>query len=447
MDANDQGIRKAAQLVASLEVDTADRLLDKLPEPVARRIRELAVELDEVADADRQGLLEALRGGASRQPDVAVAPGDLPLSRAPALTPATPPAPASRAASAESSPTRVAESSDGGVVFHGRLAEMVGEGCDPRSQLRPWSPPRDGVPSGQRESGPAEPPPHVAEDGPPLASLHDVECASLAEALADERPQTIAVVLAHLPPGRAAEVLDRLDPGLCEDVVQRLSRLEETDPTILRELGVALQSRLAARLDIGPKRMVGGDALQGILGKCAGPLAERIRATLASGSPTKQADAPPARPNHASEPATSHTEQLASVPSATARIHDTQPLRSETIAVERRQRSAKPMERPVAFDQIVRLSDVALARLAARVDDRVLLLTMLSATPEWCARVLRVLPPLEADRMARKLKRPGPIRLSDLDEARRRLGRLAAELDRQGIIQVREQPTRLQRAV
>jgi len=496
MEANDQGIRKAAQLVASLDVDTADRLLEKLPEPVARRIRELAVGLDDVADTDRQGLLDALRSGPSRKPEwlggtgqpaVSASHPDAgaptaagPLERPPAVAAAsgvlaTPVA----TESTDNSPTvampesaarlESARTPDGGVVFHGRLAQAAASEGNHPSELRPWSPPRgDARPShhGEDRTGHAE---AVEDDGPPLASLHDVECDSLAEALGEERPQTIAVVLAHLPPDRAAEVLDRLEAGLCRDVVRRLSQLEETDPAILRELGSALQSRLTARLDMRPKRVVGGDALRGILGQCNGRLADRIRETLDHDESTSQphdATTPPgttpSRPDNtpadlsavhitaaagSSGPEGNVDEGHSPTPASLSPSTDNQTLRPDTIPVEPRRRKAAPAERAVAFERLLRVDDVALARLAARADDRVLLLAMLSATPEWCARVLRVLPPLEADRMARKLKRPGPIRLADLDEARHRLGQLASQLSRQGIIQLDKQPGPLQRAV
>ena len=64
------------------------------------------------------------------------------------------------------------------------------------------------------------------------------------------------------------------------------------------------------------------------------------------------------------------------------------------------------------------------------------MLALLGAAPDFVERVLRRLPPAEAKNVRHKLDHPEPVRLSDVESARREIADLAERLHRQGRIEL-----------
>lgn len=217
----------------------------------------------------------------------------------------------------------------------------------------------------------------------PFGFLQDAEADKLARILAGERPQTIALVLAHLQPEQAGAMLSRLQPILQVDVVRRLVDLEETDPEILREVEAAIQSRLAKQVHIGRRRVAGIQAISGILRACDGPLGMQLYDVLS--------------------------------------------------AYDRR--LADKIDLPsVAFEDLGRLDDASLASLFSSVGPETVRLAMFGAEPSLVDRALRHIPQGETEAVRREIDFPGPIRLSDVDAARKQLTEAARRLAFQGRI-------------
>jgi len=216
---------------------------------------------------------------------------------------------------------------------------------------------------------------------PPFGFLHDAETEKLAGLLSAERPQTIAVVLSHLPADRAAGVLGRLPAAVQADVLRRLADLEETDPTILRELEGALQARFSRQAGIRPKRVAGVGAIGDILEAADSRLAVQILENLAA-----------------------HDQRLA-------------------------ERLGPP---PVEFGDLALLDEAGLRLLLAHVESEVLSTALIGAPPRLAGRMMGVLAPDEAAEIRRQMDAPGPIKLSDLEEARRRIAERAWCLAVQG---------------
>jgi len=434
MDANHNGIRNAALLVASLDTAMADRLLQGLPDHQARQIREAAVMLDTIDDAEQQRLLDALRRGPAAARPKGAQPDDTPkpAKEEPSIVPTTEPA---------------------GIELDGRLAELCGGG-DPAEQLRPWQPPRaDQGPAGSADAR------HANSELPPLAFLHAAEGNSLAEALRDERPLTIAVVVAHLPPSRASELLARLEPPQRQQVVRRLAELEEADPEVLREIDTVLQSRLVMRMGGRCRHAVGTDAIEGILRECSPEMREQILGDLGKSEATA-----PGASGVSPVQAVAETEKRGASPAAkwsagasgvspVQAVAETEKRGASPAAkwsagasgvsavpgvVETEERGASPAAKwssgEIDFEQLADLSDRDLARLATETHPQLLGLALLGASTTIVDRVRRLVSPAESQRLARRLHRPGPVRLSDIDKARIHITRLAARLDQQGAI-------------
>ncbi len=232
------------------------------------------------------------------------------------------------------------------------------------------------LPPKQTES-PAPPDAPADDDSRPFGFLHEAEDEKLVHLLADERPPTIALVLSHLPPERAANVLDRLAPTLQVEVVRRLVDLENADPETLREIEQVLEARLSRLFDIERRRAAGPQSVARILASCEGLVRRRIL---------------------------------------------------ENISVEDRPLAERFGRREPNFDEIAQCDDGVLAEVFCTAEPEVVRAALLGTKPAMLERFLRCMAPEEAKRMRRRLARPGPIRLSDVEEARREIAGLAERL-------------------
>jgi len=176
-------LRKAAVLIASLDVDTADLLLAQMPKDQAEMVRREIAVLDEIDPSEQQAVLdEFFRSGPS-------------------------PSDAGRAEIGLNSelPVQPRDIDDREVV-------SCEDQSDPRS--------------------------------PPFRSLGKASLEAVVAVLEREHPQAVALVLAHLPPDRAGQVLARLPPGAQTEVVRRLVDSSSTDPQVLMEVDRAIARRL-----------------------------------------------------------------------------------------------------------------------------------------------------------------------------------------------------------
>jgi len=199
------GIRKAAILVASLDRQTADCVLDRMDPAQAARVRRAILDLDPIDPAERRRVVDEFFRMRPRMP-------------------------------AESPP---------GIELDGRLAQALA--C--------------GRPATARGEGDED----ESADASHFGFLRDAETEKLARWLGAERPQTIALVLSHLAPRQAGDVLARFAPALQVDVIRRLVDLEETDPEILGEVERALRARFSDEMLMRRRRVAGLAAVAGIL--------------------------------------------------------------------------------------------------------------------------------------------------------------------------------------
>lgn len=211
----------------------------------------------------------------------------------------------------------------------------------------------------------------------PFGFLQDADDEALTALLGAERPAAVAVVLSHLSPQRAGEVLARLSPGTQVEVVRRLVDLQNTDEETVRELERVLESRWSRLFALPRRAAMKPDAMNNILASCD----ERIRGKILG--------------------------------NLVARDH----LLAERFGC-----------RPLTFEDLFEFDDARLAAIVRAAEPEVVLAAFLGATPAMVARILRCLTPAEAKHLKCKLDRPGPIRLSDVEEARKQMAVLAQRL-------------------
>jgi flagellar motor switch protein FliG len=220
-------------------------------------------------------------------------------------------------------------------------------------------------------------------EGPPFRFLHEAEGEKLVSLLTGERPQTIALILSHLPPDQAGKVLAGLPAALQVDVLHRLVDLEETEPEILQEVERALESRFSKQLLKQRRRMAGLAAVAGILEASDGHVGREILGNLA------------------------------------ARDH-------------RLARRLCPQR--IDFDELCGYEGAALGTIFRAAGRELAALALVGAAPALIERVLAQLPASQAGVLRDRLDHPGPTRLTDVEEARRRIAALAERLAMEGRI-------------
>jgi flagellar motor switch protein FliG len=333
MNAREIGIRKAAILMASLDRDAADLLLEQLGQECAELVREAALALDELDDAERQRVIDEFRRIGPMVPDK------------------SPP----------------------GIELDGLVAPSI-SGLEEQTMA---SATEATAPAGQIFMSAAEQAATPAP--PPFGFLREAEEEKLCQVLSTERPQTIALVLSHLPPERAGEVLSRFAPALTIEVIRRLADLDSADPETLRQVEQAIEARLSRQFDTQRDHTGGPEAVARILAACDAGVAGGILDNLAQ-----------------------FDEALAS----------------------------QLGRRPLKFDDLVEFDDAMLSAVFQAAEPEVAEVALLSAPPELVERVLRRMVPEEAAALRQKLDSPGPIRLSDVDEAQQRIASLAQRMSR-----------------
>ncbi len=210
----DDGIRKSAILIASLDPPTAETLFAELPLELAAQVRAALRALGEVDPSEREQIfaefLDASRDAGPEPEASEPAPVVLKISAVEFAT--------------NSAPVAVPALSD----VHRQAVRVVFDEPLPAADEFLHEP------SGQRVPAPGSSPEPAA---PPI----DQATAHLARGLEHEHAQTICQVLAQLPAPRAADLLQCLSPGRQAEVLRRLDSLEAAAPEVLQSLSEALQ--------------------------------------------------------------------------------------------------------------------------------------------------------------------------------------------------------------
>ena len=177
---------------------------------------------------------------------------------------------------------------------------------------------------------------------------------------------------------RAGAVLSRLPENVQVDVIHRLVDLEETDPAILREVEEALRSRLSQQVELQRRRVAGLHAVAGILKATDGRVGLQILDNLAN--------------------------------------------RDRALA-------EKLGPRALAFDDLPDLEPEIVTAICEEAGPDLIVPALLGAAPELVDCLLSAMPPADARAAYHELNHPSPIRLRDVEEARRQIARIATRMN------------------
>jgi flagellar motor switch protein FliG len=89
--------------------------------------------------------------------------------------------------------------------------------------------------------------------------------------------------------------------------------------------------------------------------------------------------------------------------------------------------ASRPALPRIAFDQLVHLDSRMLARLLAVADPNVLALALAGSSDDLVERICDQMPKRVAKNFRRELRRMGPTRLSDVEDAQRAIAEIVAQ--------------------
>ena len=408
-------IRKAAILFAALDHRSADALLDQMDSDHAERVRRAAAELDQIDPEEQRRVIGEFIGHRPSRPIYQPA----------------------------------------GIKLDGALAEKLGllesrDRCD--------------------DPGDAS-----LSDPPPFRFLHEAAAETLVPFLAREHPQTIAVVVSHLPPKQAAEVLGHLSAPLQTEIIRRLVDLDEAHPDSLRDVEHQFRTMLSERADTHRRCVAGLAAVRSILSAADTdertdilsnlaqhdrPLAQRISdegvaaAATVAVAPSQGSDVPRRRTAAVDRKNRTPTDRPDLKPRphrAAAHVQAVRPPRQTAPPTDQDAppgRELIPVDAPgslppLEFSALANLDNHSLAKVLGAVDPETAILALTGADRHLVDRILAQLPPAHAKTFNRRMERLGPTRLSDVDQAQRRLAHIAAQLASRGVIRLPGPASRL----
>ena len=102
----------------------------------------------------------------------------------------------------------------------------------------------------------------------PFSFLQKAESENLLTFIQDEHPQTIALIVSHLPHHKASEILVGLAEEKQIEVVRRVANMEQTNPDVIREVELGLESRLSSMIMHSMEKVGGVETVAEILNLC-----------------------------------------------------------------------------------------------------------------------------------------------------------------------------------
>lgn len=223
--------------------------------------------------------------------------------------------------------------------------------------------------------------------GQPFEFLQQVDARQVVSLLSGEHPQTVALVLAHMRPEHASAVLAGLPPDEQADVAHRIALMERASPDLVQVVAESLQRKASAVL--APRELAAVGGVQ--------PLVEII---------------------NRADPATEKSilEGLAD--------------RDEQLAEEVRSRM-------FVFADIVLLEDRAMQLVLRQVETPTLALALKGSADAVRDVVMRNVSERARENLLEEIDLLGPVRLSQVEDARASIVQVIRRLEESGQITIR----------
>jgi flagellar motor switch protein FliG len=209
----------------------------------------------------------------------------------------------------------------------------------------------------------------------------------VAALLRDEHPQVAALALAHLRPDQAAAALRALPDQVKADLARRIARTQSVSPELLRRVEHALERRLAV---FAPQAQADGPA---------GGVRALVDIITRVDRDTERA--------------------------VIGQIEQTDPKLAEEVK-----------SLLFVFEDLLVLDDITLQRVLREVEHKTIALALKGTSQDVRDKVMRNLSSRVVDVVKEEMDMMGPVRLRDVEEARRSIVAVVRRLEEAGEITV-----------
>jgi len=217
----------------------------------------------------------------------------------------------------------------------------------------------------------------------PIEILDWMDARSISELIIDEHPQIIALVISYLDFGLGADVLGLLPQEIQPDIVGRIATLETVQPDALRELEVVMQRKFKANTTLRASQVGGVKAAAKIMNFTKQTMEARIMGQLGEDDVDLM------------------------------------------VAIQ---------ESMFVFDNLAMSDDKSLQTLLRGVDTEDLILALKGADEPLREKLFSCMSSRAAANLADEMDALGPVRLTEVQEAQKRIINVARRLSDEGSI-------------
>ena len=217
----------------------------------------------------------------------------------------------------------------------------------------------------------------------PFSFLQKAESENLLTFIQDEHPQTIALIISHLSHHKASEILVGLPPEKQVEVVRRVANMEQTNPEVIREVEMGLESRLSNMLMHSMEKVGGVGTIAEVLNLCDRSTEKSILEGIESDDPD---------------------------------------------LVEEIRRLM------FVFEDVLKVNDKGIQAVLKEVDNEELCLALKTASDELKQKIFTNMSARAAELIKEDMEYMGPVRLSDVEAAQQRIVDVVRRLEEAGEI-------------
>jgi len=205
----------------------------------------------------------------------------------------------------------------------------------------------------------------------------------LAEMIKSEHPQIVAMIFAYMEPEQADALIQYLPPELVEQVIPRLATLDSIPPAAIRELNDSIEDLLAGETQQGRVSVGGVGMAAKILNRIG---TQRVESILA---------------------------QIGTVDADLA-----QAIQNSMFV----------------FEDLMRLDDRNFQILLRSIDQKLLVSALKGADAKLLEKVVKNLSQRSAEMLKDEISARGPMRVSEIDTAKREVVAICRRLEREGTL-------------
>ncbi len=210
--------------------------------------------------------------------------------------------------------------------------------------------------------------------------LQTVETGQLTNFLKSEHPQTAALILANLNPRKSAEIIGNLDNDTQYEIIYRLATMDKTSPSLLDDIEEVIRQQIGSLFGTELSVAGGVDSVAQILNNTSRSSEKNILESLSERDP-----------------------ELA--------------LQVKALMF--------------VYDDLINLTDRDLQRILVEIEQRDLAVSLKGASEALKSKLLSNISQRASDAILEELDLMGPVRVSDVEEAQRRIIDIAQQLEEQ----------------